>query len=188
MRPFGRRRSIALEELCVGLQSLGLSTQIAENRRLEEKISSGNGASLGMIEVADSLISWVGIKEPTHDQRSIHYFGDFGVSEYGVHDPNMGRCHPWVRLRAIRIKGLPIIGKVTGLRWDGKDFGKGIISRLAADDSLVQPIIDNHEVEIQAYPDHSCYVLTVHSPSPPSKSLWKCYESIAQHLLNSSEP
>ena len=72
-----------------------------------------------------------------------------------------------------------------GLRWEGVDFDRGILTRLNDDVSLAQTVLSsNTRLEITAYPEHGCYILTVRTFSIPSNRLWNCYQTIAGHLLN----
>ena len=168
----------ARDGLFAGLQALGMLAQMSDRCRPEEHItSSWDTESLGVIDLLGSVpIRWGNVKK-----KLGWYFSDYDVYyEYGVPDFNMRPTYPSVHIKSIRAKTL--IGKVIGLRWEGRDFGLGILSRLTDDVSLAQPIIDSPDLEIRAYPEHGCYLLTTRW-SRPSNRLWNCYQTIAGHLL-----
>lgn len=181
-------RDHALDELCAGLQALGIPAQMSVRGRPEEKITSGRGKSLGVIDIAGSAIRWVNVKKRATSGGQYGGGGIYWYAEYGVPDPNMGLTYPSVNIESIRVKKIPLIGKVIGLRWKGKDFGLGILFRLTGDVSLAQPIIASDDLEIEAYPEHGCYLLTVQRCSAPSEMLWNCYQTIAGHLLARQVP
>ena len=161
------------DKLCAALQELGVPAQMVERGRPEEKFPPWN--SLGVIDLASVTIRWCNI---TADEG---YWG--AGTHYGIPDPKIGPTFPKIRIVTVRVTKFPGFGKVIDLRWKGKDFALGILPRLTDDVSLAQPIIDSHDLKIQAYPKHGCYLLTIKSPFAPDKMLWDCYQTIAGHLL-----
>ncbi len=170
------------DKLCAHLRILGIQAQISERGRPEEKIAPW-GKSLGIIDTQDALIHWVNIsKDNDPDNKALWYI------EYGVPDSRITAGFPKVAIRTKRIKRVPILGKVIDLKWKGKDFGLGLIEGLSHDVSLKEQIMVAHDLDIDAYPEHSCWILTVEDVRAPTKLAWDCYRSIASHLLRTPLP
>ena len=79
------------------------------------------------------------------------------------------------------MRKFPFIVRIIDLKWEGEDFNLGIISRLVEDVALAQPIIDSKGLNIRAQTKNGCWILISNCLLPP-ESLWRCYESIGQHL------
>ena len=60
------------------------------------------------------------------------------------------------KIKSVRIKSPPLVGKVVDLRWEGEDLGLGIIDRLNGDISIKQRVVMSQDVTICAVPDHRC--------------------------------
>lgn len=194
---FDQIRGIALDKtrdnICAGLQSLGIDAQMAERGRREEKI--GGKGSLGLIDIPEGPISWINVrKETQHGGQGGRYtydegpFNDGGsytdyYIEYGVPDRRLSPGHPEYRIISVRIKTPPLFDQVSDLHWKGEDFGLGIIDRLDSDISLKQPIMKSHDVIIRAHGDHMCWIISTTASEVPSGELWNCYQAIARHLL-----
>ena len=111
---------------------------------------------------------------------------DFPI-DYVVPDPKVYPEFPKVTIRTVRVKGFPLFGKVIDLRWEGEDFGLGIIDHLNSDISIRGSLMNSYDLKVMVDPVHSCWAL---SDSPPNGrelsvdiELWTCYKVIAQHLL-----
>ena len=112
-----------------------------------------------MIDIREGPICWVNLKKretrPQYGQPSVTWY-----SEYGIPDPQVMTGVPEVSLKTARIKHFPLFGEVVDLRWTGKDFNSGLIDRLTSDFSLKRAIMDSYDLEIDAKPSHSCWILT----------------------------
>jgi hypothetical protein len=169
-----------------GLQELGLRARTGNGACSEEGITSRKrGCPIGVFDTASGPIRWVNVRA-----RRLSMGGTEYAIEYGIPDTNMDSAFPPVNIETVRIKNTPVFGKVVDLRWRGNDFGLSVIRRLTGDDSLRQPIIDSHDLTIEAYPKHGCWVLTTQQTvlTAPSWMLWNCYQSIAGHLLATPIP
>ena len=155
---------------------------MSERGRPEEKITSW-GKSLGIIDIQDALIHWVDVRRDHDPDNSASWY-----IEYGVLDSRITAGFPKVAIRTERIKRVLLFGKVVDLKWKGKDSGLGFIERLNQDVSLNKQIIYAHDLEIDAYPEHSCWILTVEDMIAPTTQAWDCYQSIASHLLGTPLP
>jgi len=169
------------DDICAGLQALGIDAQMAARGRPEENIETGfYTQSLGMIDIAEGPIRWINVRkrQPRGPDASVAYHTD-----YGVPDSRLGPDLPRPRIESVRIKTSPLVGQVMDLRWRGEDFGLGIISRLNSDVSIKGPIMRSRDVTIQAYGDHKCWTISSETREPQSGELWSCYHVIARHLL-----
>ena len=102
---------------------------------------------------------------------------------YGVPDLKVALGFPRVKIKSVRVTDFPLFGKIVDMRWEGNDFGLGVIESLNGEIPLKRPIMETHDVEIRAYPEHGCWVLFTKPKKAPSRELWDCYQAIAQHLL-----
>lgn len=183
---FFRHEDKARHDIFAGLQSLGIDAQMAWRDRSEENIECGvYSKSLGLIDIPQGPIRWVNvIKKTTHGPGgdSITYY-----IKYGVPDPKLEPDSPKYRIKTVRVKMFPLLGRVGDLRWKGKDFGLGVISRLNSDYELKHPIMKSRDLIIRAHGDHRCWIISTKTgdvPKVPSGELWNCYQAIARHLLS----
>ena len=82
-------------------------------------------------------------------------------------------------------------GHVIRERWEGNDFGLGIVQHLRQNVLVPAAFLESLRVdsfEIRARPDHGCWILTVDDVLAPSKQEWDYYQSIASHLLGTPMP
>ena len=192
------------DQLCTALRNLGVDAQTAARGRVEEKIYFDPGWSYGVIDIAEGPIRWVNVTEET----LVWGPGDFvDFMVYGVPDPRVGPGFPEVRVKAVWAKTSR--GPITGVRWEGEDFGLGIVDRLSQD-VLVASVTDAKfgknvfpersstegiswwvrrvfRVEIRASPDHSCWMLQTPTLAPTQQE-WDWYQAIVRHLLATPIP
>ena len=217
------------DEFCSHLQILGVDAQMAPRGRVEEKIYTGPRRSLGVIDIAKGPIPWVNVTNATTAWGSGDDIDMPDYLVYGVPDTRIGPGFPKVRVKAVTLrksflksffrsgwwkykalgsrgpgrKDIELWGPrgVIGVRWEGEDFGLGIVQHLSQDVSIASAITDGQSfglisdvnprdgpVEIRAYPDHSCWILTVKDALTPSRQEWDCYQSIANFLLGTLMP
>ena len=102
---YERCRDHTRDELCTALQSLGINAQMSERGRPEEEITSRWFESivlgvkyLGIIDIQNPMISWVGIKKhETKDSEgggSTYYEIEYGIP-YSASSPDFSK----VRIR-----------------------------------------------------------------------------------------
>ena len=146
------------------LRSLGIIANLAERGRPEEKIGAPNrvlwfeiesgwvssrGEPLGLIDTPDvGPITWVRVFR--HDEEVL-------TADYGVADSNVSQF-PEVRIESVRVKRIPLVGRIINSYWRGNDFGLGIIDRL-------NNLLSGHDIRIRSYPDYGCWII---SPSTSS--------------------
>ena len=164
-------RDHARDDICARLQMLGIEAQMAARHRPEEKV--GGYGSLGIIDIAKGPIRWVNVRKESHSSNTVSY--TLNYTEYAVPDTRLGPNSPWVRINTVRVKSSPVFGKVVDLRWEGNDFGLGVISRLNSDTSIKHPIMESRDVTIHAHRVHRCWIISTETRDPPSLELWICY-------------
>jgi hypothetical protein len=173
------------DDICAGLQRLGVDVKMAVRGRAEEK-SSGK-ESLGVIDIPAGPIRWVNVCKVTYTsgqgRGKTYYF-----TEYGVPDPRLEPKLAWLEVRSVRMKNFPLVGRVVDLRWEGKDSGLGIIKRLNSDISIKAPIMRSRDVKIRIHRYLRCWIMSTKTREVPSAELWDCYQAIARHLLADWSP
>ena len=174
-------RDSTRDDICAGLQRLGIDARLAERGRVEEKF--GGKSSPGLIEIPEGPIRWVNVRKETRQDLPDVYYTDYGVPDPRL-EPNFSKT---VRIKSVRKKNFPLLGEVVDLRWEllweGEDFGLAVINRLNSDFRLKEPIMKSRDVTIDTHGDHSCWIISTKTRDPPSEELWDCYQKIAQHLL-----
>ena len=179
-----RFRVMNRDRICDRLGALGADARLAGRGRAEEQITNGiQCGSLGLIDIREGPIRWVNV-------RKVRQYGDpqgSHFTDYGVPDPRLELYSRRPAIKSVRTKEFPLVGRVIDLHWKGEDFGLGIISRLNSDFQLKRPIMSSQDVKIYAcghHSDyHSCWIISTETFDSPSRELWNCYQSIAQHLL-----
>jgi len=183
------------DKLCTDLCAIGLDARmVVPPQTQEEVIGHWLGRSPALIEIRHNPIRLVNVlKHEDSDQYGGHlvsysavYFVPDLTIPWDVYGPDV----LW-HGRSVRVKSVPIFGRVVNIRWEG-NFERDIIMRLGQDVSLSQSLIRlKEDVEIISYPAYGCW--TISPPSnpdqltAPSREQWDCYETIARHLLESTE-
>lgn len=165
-------------DMCAGLRELGIDARMVTRGRVEEGIC-GNG-SLGIIQIPEGPIHWVNVRKEEYRSQTggiVVYY-----TEYGVPDRRLGPKLT-VHIESVRKKYVPVLGPVHDVRWEGKDYSVGIISRLNSDEQLKEPIKNSRDVKIKAIGDYGCWIISTKTREVPSRKLWDCYQKIAEHLL-----
>ena len=197
--------SAAREAWYACLRDIGIDAQLAGLGRPEEAIPPNPSYnSAGVVKVKNGKIRWVNFRRETiaHSNGDI-YWVDY--AHYGVPDPRMESGTERIRIKSVGVKKIPIIGQVVDVHWEGDDWGLGIINRLNRDSATKIPIRKRswvlaammtslyggygpkqHEVEMSVHPGTHCWILSTAAEPAPSRKLWDCFESIAKHLVATS--
>ena len=159
------------DELCAGLQAIGVDARTAERGRPEEKTGRG---SLGVIDIGRGPIRWINVRVYDQGENTVH------ITEYGVPD---SRHLPEIEIDSVRVKTFPVFGRVIDVRWQGKDLGLRIVERLSSDAAIKGAIIGSgDEVAVVARGDHGGWLIRRETTATPSAAQWSCYQAIAEHL------
>jgi hypothetical protein len=166
-------------ELCDALCAIGVRAVMAEGDPPQKSTAGPFGLySLGLINIGEGPIRWVNIARD-YDLFADDWGGRYMI-EYGVPDP---RDLLDIRLQSVRDRTLPLLGRSTGVHWQGKDQGLRLIARLngaSVADALMDAKLD---LTIQSLPTHGCWVIAQNGRAAPAAELWSCYQTIAGHLL-----
>ena len=110
------------------------------------------------VEIAKNPIRWV--------EFVSGFVGYSGVNCY-VPDSRIGPCSPHAWIRPVRMKSFPVLGRVTGLRWERygvnwkmmkgeKALGSNVADRLtqdkAVEEGMLSSYVDEH-LYVTAAPD-----------------------------------
>lgn len=188
-------------EFCALLERWGVKARIkdrAEGAKL--RAISGHGPTFSIIEIDEGPVSQISIRWETKTKLVRDALGNIPdesynpsdyvpcAVEYGIPDQRLktniaGALLPQLRIRLAQVRFLPLLGKITNVRWKGNDFGMGVIAWLNRDISLKKSLVNSPELEINADYYHNCWIMSVKAGTLPSKELWDCYQSVARHLL-----
>ena len=165
------------DELCAGIQAMGVDARMAERGRLEEKTGEG---SLGVLDIAQGPIRWINVLIERSGEDIDH------ITEYGVPDQRHLRQ---LQIRSVRVKTFPVIGRVVDVRWDGTDGDPDIVQRLSNDQAIKASIIvTQDEVAVVTRHDLGCWLIRLETTATPLPEQWRCYQRIAERLLATSQP
>ena len=174
---FGGGPDKSRDELCAGLQTIGVDARMAERGRPEEKTGEG---SLGLIDIGQGSVRWINARVEDRGETTVH------MTEYGVTD---SRYLPKIQIESVRVKTFPIFGRVIDVRWNGDDQGLGIVERLGSDSAIKDAIIGNgDELTVVARRDQGYWLIRREIRATPSAEQWGCYQAIAEHLLQVRVP
>lgn len=180
-------RDKARDNLCGHLMAIGVDASLAEPGQAEEGIMGDRpGSSLGLIEVRSSLIKWVNVLK--QGRRDSYKGIDVYSNVYLVPD---SAIRGGIQLKSVRVKTVPVFGKVVGVRWRGK-LGENLVRQLEQDRLLNQSLIWlKEDIKVRSYPGYKCWAIWSRQyekvgfskdGQPISKAQWNNYEAIARHL------
>ena len=173
-------RDHARDNICAGLQSLGMDAQMADRGRPEE---DSGGGSLGIIDIVDGPISWVNVRKVnsgSQDDASVDRYTDYGV-KVSYRLPN-------ATISLVSRKNFPLLGEVDEADWraEGSDTESGLVAgvlrRLWEDVQVRRAIIATRDVEITRS-WLGCWVVSTDTNEAPTRRAWDCYQAIARHLI-----
>jgi len=187
------------DKLYADLCAIGLDARMVEPGQLQEVDGDYGGTSLGLIEIRHRPIRLLNVL--TKSYHTQYGYEDFYRNVYLVPDSTIFPESTMFREgyetpvrgygRSVRVKSVPLFGRVVDLRWEG-NFKGNLIKRLDKDVSLKESLIRLEEdITIISYPEYGCWTISPPSLSnqltTPSREQWDCYETIARHLLESTE-
>ena len=177
-------RDRARDNICTGLQRLGVHAQMADRGRPEEDTGKG---SLGVIDIADGPIPWVNVRKvvyqggpPSSSGTSTTYYTDYGIKvPYRL---------PRATIKSVRRKTFPVLGRVVDVDWRarGSDRGSALVAdvlrRLREDTWVREAIIATRDVRITGHLG-SFWVVSTETRDVPTRQAWDCYQATARHLI-----
>ncbi len=195
---------ISRHKVCAGLRRLGLDAIVMKRGCPEENIGEEGWVlgkdekSLGLIELRDRPIRWVNVLDivrgkGTQGEDVVHR------NVYLVPDPMVSSKGEYMLANSVRVKSIPLIGRVVDIRWEGGKSHGNLMRRMSNDILLNRSLIRlKEDVTIRGFPEYSCWAILSSRSSvggfpwsffghpAPSREQWDCYENIARHLLEPS--
>ncbi len=182
---------------CDGLRTIGVDAKLILEPMDLRGVFLGNIS--GIIEIQhESPIHWVILFSAPSGWEGGRSEGTIYIVPDSKLDKNMKK----IRIKLIKLRNIPIIGKAIYVYWKGKDSDRRVIDSLNNDHDLMNRLmqlprglilrISSHYSSggsgIFNYPKMpSCWKI---NPlwfgigyDPPSNEQWNCYQLIAQHLL-----
>ncbi len=184
---------------CDGLRTIGVDAKlILEPMDLKGVLHSA--LIRGIIEIQhENPIRWVILF------RSVSSSAANGISIsptytiYIVPDSKLDKHMKKIKIKMVKLRNIPMIGKVKYVYWKGKDLGRGVIDSLNNDHDLMNRLmqvtpyglifrISCHYSSGRSgmfnFPKMpSCWKIIPTLTFHPSNEQWSCYQLIAQHLL-----
>jgi len=159
------------ENLILGLHKLGISAKIAKRRRPEQKTGEN---SIGLIDIENSPISWINVRNWWDYEGPEHYATDYGIPD--------SRPLPDIKIRSVRVRNFPLLGNVIDVRWKGNNMN--VAHHLTKDEAIREAIIASHsEITVLTHPKQGCWLIPRSGREVPKPSQWDCYQRIAAKLL-----
>lgn len=177
-----KERDKTRDNICAGLQALGIDAQMAE-RSLPLWGLEGN--SIAFFNIPRGAIRWINVRCAVGYGIKYDKYNVFCI-DYVAPDPKLELNSPRIRIKSVRKKTFPLFGKVVDLHWKGEDSGKGIIELLKNDTVIKHAIMKSYDVVIRNHINPECWIIStklMNTIKPPPEELWNCYQAIAKHLL-----
>ncbi|MFC1926690.1 hypothetical protein ACFLWV_02940 [Chloroflexota bacterium] len=180
----GILRDKTRDKLAQHLNFLGVRADLAERGRVEEKIENlWYQYSLGIIYIQEGLIKWINIvKKPRSKNSPPHWRVILGIP-----DERLFQRHQEIKIKTVRKKTFPLFGKVVDVRWEGEDYGLGLINFLSGDMSVKNMIVDLGNLEVRSHADKfRGWTLKVDRRIKATNLHWEVFQKIAKYILSST--
>ena len=136
------------DDLARALNSLGVRAEMAERGRMEEKVNnSWFTRSLGVINLPEGPIKWINVvkKDGGKDSPPRWWIN------LCVPDERPVPFHKEVKVRTVRKKSFPLLGKVVDVNLKGEDYGTGLVYTLSNDESSKALATAVGNLEVRSY-------------------------------------
>ena len=154
---FEKFRDKTRDNLTKTLNSLGVRAEMAERGRAEEDVRKRWGTrSLGIVDIADGPIRWVNIVKQDGSQHSPQrWWLVFCVpDEERDNSPEDLRYvdnRRFVDIKTSREKSFPVLGRVTGVTWEGDDRSTGLLDTFAGDAAITSLAKKTNSLGVSGY-------------------------------------
>ena len=181
------------DNLCAELQTLGVNARMADRGRPEE--DTGEGTSLGIIDIVGGSIPWVNVRKVTTSGGGYEDGDDSVTTCYTDYGVPVGYPTPNVTIKSARRKGFPLLGAVIDAEWsaEGSNPDAGVVAdilrRLGEDATVRDAIMATRDVKIIVGPHgpqregRLGWVISTQTRAVPTRQAWDCYQAIARHLI-----
>ena len=171
------------DNLNQSLNLVGVTAVLAQRDHERESVeNSWYQRSLGVINVAESSISWINVlKQDGGKNNPPRWWIVFGIP-----DGRSLEIHSSTKIKTIRRKSFPLFGKVKDISWQGEDDGLGLINELSVDPEIktLAKRVGNLEIKRQTESFRG-WTLVLDRKFHPSHEDWKAIEKIANYVLSS---
>ena len=171
------------DNLNQSLNLIGVTAVLAQRDHERESVeNSWYQRSLGVINVAESSISWINVlKQDGGKNNPPRWWIVFGIP-----DDRSLEIHSSAKIKTIRRKSFPLFGKIKDVTWKGEDDGLGLIDELSLDLEIkaLAKRAGNLEIKRQTDSFHG-WTLVIDRKFHPSTEDWETIGKIASYLLSS---
>ena len=176
-------RDKSRDELAAALNAIGIKAEMAERKRLEEKIQkSWYKRSLGIIDISEGPIRWINVVKKDGGKDSPPRW--WIVLCIPDEKPISG--HQEINIKTVRKKTFPLFGKVTDVTWKGRDHRTGLVDFLSNDQAVKELATKIGNLKIRSCTEEfQGWTLQVDRRFEPTSQDWKTLQQIADYLLTS---
>ena len=180
-----RLRDKSRDTLTAALNVLGVDAGMAERGRAEEDIQKPWGKrSLGIIDISEGMVRWINVVKQDGSQHSPPKWW----TVLGIPDDRPVWTSRAVRVRTVRRKSFPLLGRVISVQWKGEEHDAGLIGALSIDPAVMAFAMRTGDLEVRRYTEEfQGWTLQVDRVFEPTHQDWAAIERTAEHLLRHSE-
>jgi len=178
-----RLRDKYRDDLAYALNSSGVKAEMAERGRAEEKTeNSWYQRSLGVIDISGGPIKWINILKKDGSKNSPPKWWVV----LGIPDDKLVSTRQETKIKTVRKKNFPLLGKIVDVVWKGAEGGSGLVNKLSADVPTKTLAKGIGNLEIKSHADgFQGWTLTVDRRFNPTNKDWETIELIADYILSS---
>ncbi len=180
-------------DLCARLNGLGISAAVEQRGRPEELFRESLESSLGLVSIHHRQLLWANVvhgslrpvraREPVYMVLRSPKIMDYYRIWYGVRDPNLNKSDHHLQFRSSRRRSMWGLGGPVDVQWKTK-LQPLELDHLNSDEPLSRRLIDESvDVEVMGFPDGYWIISNRESAREPSRSMFDCYEAVAESLL-----
>ena len=154
---------------------------MAERGRAEEDIQKPWGKrSLGIIDIPEGAIRWINVVK----QAGSRYSPPKWWTVLGIPDDRPVWTSQPVKVRTVRRKSFPLLGRVMSVEWKGEGHDDGLIGTLSIDPAVTAFATRRGNLEVRPYTEEfQGWTLQVDKVFDPTHQDWAAIERTADHLL-----
>ena len=136
------------DNLTNALNSLGVKAEMAERERAEEKVHNGWwNRSLGVIDLPEGPVRWINVIKKDQSKESPPMWW----INHCIPDERPISGNREIDVKTVRKKSFPLLGKVIGVDWKGKDHSTGLVNRLSYDQATKDLATRIGNIRIRSY-------------------------------------
>jgi len=177
-------RDKSRDELAWTLNSLGITANLAERGRPEEKVeNSWYQRSLGIIDIPEGVVRWINILKKDGNKNSPPLWWVVLCIPDQRPVPN----YKAVDIKTVRRKTFPLVGKVLDVTWKGDDHHTGLCEVLSSDEVVKSLAKKIGNLTIHSYDkEFEGWTLQVDRRFQPTNEDWATIRKIADYVLSSA--